>query len=108
LFSGISANPAFVPALSLTPNDFSIGITYTAGTNGNTPSAPATFVGGSGDGWLTADESDNIWIVGMNYTSLVELGSDGTVLSPVGGYGWNNPNLTDQQTSACAPTTTPY
>jgi hypothetical protein len=82
LFGLVLGSPSFQPTIGSTaPNDLSLGILYSAGfqTNGTTA---ASFPFG-----IAADASDNIWITGMASAGLVELSSNGTLLSPAGGWG---------------------
>jgi sugar lactone lactonase YvrE len=81
LFTAIQGYVPYQASLATAPNDFSIGIPYSAGfqTDGATA---ATFP------WdVKADSSDNIWVTGMTKAGLVELSPNGTVLSPSGGWG---------------------
>ncbi len=81
LYAAVGASSAYQTTLATQPNDFSIGIPYSAGfaINGTTA---ATFP------WdIKADAFDNIWVSGMSNAGLVELSSVGTVLSPSGGWG---------------------
>ena len=87
LYGMILGAPSFQPTLGATaPNDLSIGVTYTAGfaTDGATA---ATFPWG-----IAADSNDNLWITGMTSAGLVELSSNGTLLSPSAG-GWGTAAL---------------
>lgn len=71
----------FQPYLASAPPDLSIAIAYSAGyqSDGVTAAtAPAD---------VKADGNGNIWLAGMTGVPLAELGADGTVLSPSGGYG---------------------
>ena len=86
LFNAVAASSAYQTTLTAQPNDFTIGIPYSAGfeTNGTTA---ATFP------WdIKADAFDNIWVSGMTSAGLVELSSVGTLLSPASG-GWGNATL---------------
>jgi len=86
LYAAVTASSAYQTTLAAQPNDFTIGIAYSAGfeTNGTTA---ATFP------WdIKADANDNIWVSGMTGAGLVELSNVGTLLSPVNG-GWGNATL---------------
>jgi hypothetical protein len=83
LFGMVLGTPSFQPTIGSTaPNDLSIGILYTAGfaTDGTTAAAAP---------WgIAADASDNVWVTGVTNAGLIELASDGTLLSPsAGGLG---------------------
>jgi hypothetical protein len=82
LFGLILGMPSFQPTLgSIAPNDLSVGVLYSAGsqTNGSAANNP----------WgIAADANDNIWITGMANAGLVGLTSNGSPLSPsTGGAG---------------------
>ena len=70
----------FLPNLSSFPSDLSIAIAYNAGssTDGGAATAPTD---------VKADANGNIWLSGMVGAPLVEFASDGTILSPNGGFG---------------------
>jgi len=73
LFGLQSGNADFVPDLSSAPNDFTIAITYTGG-------------GLDGPVDLAIDGSGDVWVSNEYATSISELASDGTVLSPSAGF----------------------
>lgn len=82
LYGLISATPSFQPTVGASaPNDLSIGVLYTAGfTTDGTTAAEVPW-------GIAADASDNLWITGVTNAGLIELSSNGTVLSPNGGWG---------------------
>jgi hypothetical protein len=87
LYGLILGSPSFQPTIGATaPNDLSIGILYTAGfaTNGTTAAA---FPWG-----IAADANDNVWVTGVTNAGLIELSSNGTLLSPSAG-GWGSAAL---------------
>ena len=80
LYNAIAASGAYPTSLAQ-PNDFSIGIAYSAGLE-NDGATAASFP------WdIKADANDNIWVSGMTKAGLVELSNSGTLLSPNGGWG---------------------
>lgn len=71
----------FLPHLTAQPSDLSVAITYTAGVQSDGTTAAKAPVD------VKADGNGNIWLSGMTGAPLVELGADGSVLSPAGGHG---------------------
>ncbi len=75
LFSLPVANPPFLPVLAGQPNDFTIALMFTPG-NLDLPKNIA--IDGSGNAWITSQDTFQ--------TSIVELSSAGAVLSGADGY----------------------
>jgi len=83
LYGLILGTPSFQPTIGSTaPNDLSIGVLYSAGlqTDGVTT---------ANDPWgIAVDGNDNVWVTGMANAGLMELSSNGTLLSTSpGGLG---------------------
>jgi hypothetical protein len=82
LYGLISGTASFQSTIgSNPPNDLSIGVLYSAGFAKNGTTAAAAPWG------IAADSSDNLWITGVTNAGLIELSSNGTLLSPAGGWG---------------------
>jgi hypothetical protein len=72
--------PAYTPALSRAPNDFTLGLTFAEGTV-------------SDAGSVAVDAAGNAWMVDPQRNSVLELSNLGAILSGAGGYtsgGLNN------------------
>jgi hypothetical protein len=68
-----TATPPFPAVLGVQPNDFTLGIEFSGG--------------GLNDPYHTAiDGSGNVWITNNGNTSVTELASNGSPISPAGGY----------------------
>jgi hypothetical protein len=83
LYGLASATPPFQPALAVVPNDWVVSVTYTAGGLGVIERA--TFKTQR----MAIDALGNVWIpstVSAGQYNVVELSSNGTVLSGSGGY----------------------
>ncbi|HXC95304.1 MAG TPA: NHL repeat-containing protein [Edaphobacter sp.] len=75
LFSLSSATPPFVPSLGAVPNDFSVFLRYNF-PGINSQSALTIAIDGSG----------NAWIPNVETNSIIELASNGALISPSAGY----------------------
>jgi hypothetical protein len=96
LFGMVLGTPSFQPTIGATaPNDLSIGILYTAGfaTDGTTAAA--------GPLGIAADTNDNLWLTGVANAGLIELSSNGSLLSPPAG-GWGDTTLKAASTQQVA------
>jgi hypothetical protein len=69
LYSLISAQSAFPQSLTTTPNDWTIGVTY----------SNSTLSGALG---VAIDANDNVWLTGSVNANLMEFSPNGTMLSP--------------------------
>jgi hypothetical protein len=77
---GLYGSGFYVPNLAGTPPaDLSIAIEYYAGYKSGTTTTNSPHD-------IKADGNGNIWVAGMTGNELSELGSDGTVKSPVAGF----------------------
>lgn len=72
LYGFATASPAFAPALSSVPNDWTLAINF-SGSGLNQPSS------------LAIDETGNVWIANYN-RRVAELSPQGQTLSPSGGF----------------------
>jgi hypothetical protein len=83
LYALASATPPFQPTLAAAPNDWVVSITYTAGGFGGSIANVYT------NQKIAIDALGNVWIpnwVSAGQDNVVELSSNGTVLSGSGGY----------------------
>ncbi|HTC76900.1 MAG TPA: NHL repeat-containing protein [Edaphobacter sp.] len=83
LYGLASATPPFQPSLAAVPNDWVLSVTYTAGGLGGIANALFTTQR------IAIDSLGNVWIpnwVSAGQDNVVELSSNGTVLSGSGGY----------------------
>jgi hypothetical protein len=83
LYALASATPPFQPALAAVPNDWVLSVTYTAGGLGGIANPLFTTQR------MAIDALGNVWIpnsVSAGQDNVVELSSNGTVLSGSGGY----------------------
>ncbi len=74
--------PAYTPALTRTPTDFTIAISFTGG-------------GINGPQGIAVDGAGGVWIANLGNNSVTKLSSLGAALSGVGGYtgsGLSSPN----------------
>jgi hypothetical protein len=76
LYTLSTATPPFAPALTLQPNDFTVGLNFTGG-------GLATAVAGF---YIAIDGSGNAWIVNGRTSTVTELSNLGAALSPSGGF----------------------
>lgn len=88
IYSLLPTTPVFAPALTTSPNDWTLAVSYTGGGL-----APQSYASN-----LAFDASGNLWITNNNYNSVTELNNAGAALSPygstLGGYqvgGISNP-----------------
>jgi hypothetical protein len=83
LYGLATATPPFQPTLAAVPNDWVVSVTYTAGGFGGSIANVYT------NQKIAIDALGNVWIpnwVSAGQDNVVELSSNGTVLSGSGGY----------------------
>ncbi len=83
LYGLVTATPPFQPALAAAPNDWVVSVTYTAGGLGGVANPLFTTQR------VAIDALGNVWIpnsVSAGQSNVVELSSNGAVLSGSGGY----------------------
>jgi hypothetical protein len=82
LYGLASATPPFQPTLAAAPNDWAVSVTYTAGGLGGIENAAFTTQR------MAIDALGNVWIpnISAGLYNVVELSSNGIVLSGSGGY----------------------
>ena len=73
LWGLVPAVPAFGSGLTSEPNDFTLGIQYTSG-------------GVNAPNFIAIDDIGNAWITNSGASSVSELSSNGTAVSPAGGF----------------------
>jgi hypothetical protein len=86
LYGLTTATPPFQPALAAAPNDWVLSVTYTAGGLGGIANGYSSPI--ASPVRMAIDALGNVWIpnISAGQYNVVELSSNGTVLSGSGGY----------------------